>query len=121
AIADSEMRVNALTHMIDRICVGLCYSYANYEPSTAAFRLRAVERNPFVASTYRDSWDMQSGKYVVKPADLPLYEVDLENGAFVIRSLKVGSACRNTRWKTLVNLRPGSWGSRAKARSRGAA
>ena len=25
--------------MIDRICVGHCYSYANYEPSTDQFRI----------------------------------------------------------------------------------
>ena len=34
AIEDPYLRVNAITHMIDRICVGHCYSYANYEPST---------------------------------------------------------------------------------------
>ncbi|HYW47722.1 MAG TPA: hypothetical protein VE959_32940 [Bryobacteraceae bacterium] len=108
-ITDTDMRTNALTHMIDRICVGRCYSYANYEASTAQFRLRAVRQNPFVAATYRDSWDMQTGKYVVKQGDLPLYKVDLENdGKMVVRSLKAGSPCGITRWKTLVDLLPNS-------------
>src|SRR5581483_5632654 len=38
SIQDSTLRANALTHMIDRACIGHCYSYANYEPSTAQFR-----------------------------------------------------------------------------------
>jgi hypothetical protein len=106
-IADFDMRINALTHMIDRICVGRCFSYANYEPSTAQFRIRAVERNGFVAATYRDSWDMQSGEYVVKPGDLPLYKVDLDkDGKFVVTSLEAGASCGSTRWKTLADLLP---------------
>ena len=27
-IADAGLRVNAFTHMIDRACLGVCYSYA---------------------------------------------------------------------------------------------
>ena len=41
AIDDPGLRVNALAHAIDRACIGHCYSYANYEPSTAQFRVRA--------------------------------------------------------------------------------
>jgi hypothetical protein len=84
-------RVNAITHMIDRECIGRCYSYANYEPSTWQFRVRAIAPNPFVASDYRDSYLMQNGQYTVKPSDLPLYEVTLDNtGNVILASLSAG-------------------------------
>src|SRR5581483_5127390 len=38
-VEDLELRSTAVTHMIDRVCVGRCYSYANYEPSTKQFRV----------------------------------------------------------------------------------
>ena len=80
---DSLTRVNALTHMIDRECIGRCYSYANYEPSTWQFRVRAIAPNPYVASDYRDSFMMQNGQYKVKPSDLPLYQVTMDDSGNV--------------------------------------
>jgi hypothetical protein len=56
ALADPESRINPLDHVVDRICVGRCFSYANYEPSTAQFRVRADHENPFVVSDYGESW-----------------------------------------------------------------
>src|SRR5689334_6332569 len=32
---DPSIRANPFTHMIDRACLGVCYSFGNYEPSTA--------------------------------------------------------------------------------------
>jgi hypothetical protein len=88
---DSLTRVNAITHMIDRECIGRCYSYANYEPSTWQFRVRAMAPNPYVASDYRDSFMMQSGQYIVRPSDLPLYQVTMDNGGNVqLASLSAG-------------------------------
>jgi len=57
--------------MIDRACLGRCYSYANYEPATAQFRIRAIAENPIVVSTDNDSLCLQDGSYVVKQRDLP--------------------------------------------------
>jgi hypothetical protein len=105
AIDDPDLRVNALAHVIDRACIGHCYSYANYEPSTAQFRVRAEVENPYVANSYQDSWLMQVGVYVVKERDLPLYQVDLDAGRqMVIRSLKAGVPCGSTKWNVLGNL-----------------
>jgi hypothetical protein len=88
----SLTRMNALTHMIDRSCIGRCFSFANYEPSTWQFRVRAIAPNPYVASEYRDSIMMQTGRYVVKPSDLPLYQVTLDNaGNMVLVSLPAGA------------------------------
>jgi hypothetical protein len=92
AIDDPTLRINALTHMIDRACVGRCYSYANYEPSTAQFRIRAVAENPIVVSTYRDSSNLQDGSYVVRQSDLPLYQVVIDTaGHMGIRMLTAGA------------------------------
>ena len=77
ALMDTNLREFALLHVIDRVCVGRCYSYANYEPSVAQFRVRAAGENGIVAADFRDSWAMQAGGYVVKARDLPLYRVDL--------------------------------------------
>jgi hypothetical protein len=105
AIDDPSLRVNALAHTIDRACIGHCYSYANYEPSTAQFRIRAENENPYVTNSYQDSWLMQMGFYVVKDRDLPLYQVDLDaSGRMVLKSLKVGAPCGSTKWNVLEDL-----------------
>ncbi len=102
ALDAPDLRVNALAHMIDRVCVGHCYSYANYEPSTAQFRVRADVENPYVASKYEDSWLMQVGLYVVKDRDLPLYQVDMDaQGRMGLRSLPAGVACGSTKLNVL--------------------
>jgi hypothetical protein len=106
-VSDPGLRINALTHMIDRVCVGRCYSFANYEPSTRQFRVRAIADNPFVVRTYSDSWALQTGSYVVKPADVPLHALDLDHsGRMVIRDLKAGTLCGSTSWRTLPELIP---------------
>ncbi len=102
AIDDPTLRVNALSHMIDRACLGRCYSYANYEPSTAQFRIRAVAQNPMVVSTYEDSRLLQLGSYVVKERDLPLYQVVLDQaGHMGIRTLTAGAQSGITYGKVL--------------------
>jgi hypothetical protein len=73
----TNLEVNVMTHMIDRACLGRCYSYANYEPSTEVFRLRATGPNPFVTASYEESISMQAGKYVVTEADLPLLQANV--------------------------------------------
>ncbi|MGA3094818.1 MAG: hypothetical protein ABSF25_00055 [Bryobacteraceae bacterium] len=108
-VEDPDLQVNAITHMIDRVCIGRCYSFGNYEPSTAQFRVRAVATNPMVVRSYAESWDLQTGAYMVKPADEPLYAVDLdESGRIVVRLLKAGTVCGSTYWKILPDLIPAS-------------
>ena len=103
-IDDPGLRVNALTHMIDRECVGRCYSYANYEPSTAQFRIRLAGESPIVANNYGESFGLQRGTYVLKERDLPLYKLDLDHGQMVVRPLKAGAPCGSTLWKALPDL-----------------
>lgn len=102
AIDDPFLHVNALTHMIDRVCIGRCYSYANYEAPRAQFRLRVTGPNPIVAITYDDSWALQNGSYVVRRRDLPLYQITLDDaGQMVVRSLNAGQAGGSAYWKAL--------------------
>lgn len=70
-------RVIPLQHALDRACIGRCFSYANYEPSSRQFRIRAQPGNPIVIDEYANVEAVEEGRYVVKPRDLPLYEVFL--------------------------------------------
>ncbi|PWT92674.1 MAG: hypothetical protein C5B56_01995 [Proteobacteria bacterium] len=99
-LIDTSSRINTVGHMIDRVCVGRCFSYANYEPSTAQFRVRAVRRNPLVIARYADSLTLQTGGYVVKDSDPPLYRIDLDReGRIFLRSLKAGARSDSTDWR----------------------
>jgi hypothetical protein len=106
-VDDPYLHVFGVTHMIDRVCLGRCYSYANYEPSTAQFRIRTVAENPYVTARYEDSWRMQNGSYVVQSHDLPLLQLVLEpSGRMVVRTLKAGTPCGSTSLKALPDLFP---------------
>ncbi|HEY6936532.1 MAG TPA: hypothetical protein VI424_05240 [Terriglobales bacterium] len=88
-----NLRVDPLTHVADRVCIGRCYSYANYEPSTRQFRIRAAQNNGIVVTSYKDSYQLASGDYVVRPQDVPLYQVKAcTPGAqeYCVRELRAG-------------------------------
>lgn len=108
-IIDPGLRVNALAHMVDRACMGRCFSYANYEPSTAQFRIRAVEVNPVVAEQYNDAWELQTGRHIVKDRELPLFRIGVSGeGRLAVESLKAGVLCPSTLWEVLKNRTPSS-------------
>jgi hypothetical protein len=99
AVEMPDEHINALTHMVDRVCVGRCYSWANYEPATAQFRVRVVGPQNMIASSDTDTWHVQAGMYVVQPKDLPLYQIEAEqNGNLHMRSLPAGQANGLTWW-----------------------
>jgi hypothetical protein len=62
-----------LNMLLDHACIGRCFSYGNYEPSTGDFRIRANPGNTFVVwsggpgSAKREFFEAQSA--------LPLYEI----------------------------------------------
>jgi hypothetical protein len=64
-----------IQHMIDRACIGHCYSYGNYEPTCGLFRVRALPGNPYCMTDYDSAADMEEGTYEVAPEDLPAYQV----------------------------------------------
>jgi hypothetical protein len=80
-------------HIIDRACIGRCFSYGNYEPGSRVFRVRATPGNPYVLDSYELATETEEGDYLVEPSDLPLYEVYQcsENGTeLCMRPLKAG-------------------------------
>jgi hypothetical protein len=75
ALCDPSGRVDPLAHLVDRVCIGRCFSYANSEASTGQFRVRAAPDCKVVVSQYADSYALQTGNYVVKERDIPIFEV----------------------------------------------
>jgi hypothetical protein len=76
-VTETGTRHNALAHVLDRACLGRCFSYGNYEPSTAQFRVRAIGPNPYVTHSYGDADAILTGTYVPRPGDLPMWQVRL--------------------------------------------
>jgi hypothetical protein len=62
-------------HMVDRQCVGRSFSFANYEPASRQFRIRAELDNQIVASSMVDVDAMWDGTYVVQQRELPAWEI----------------------------------------------
>jgi hypothetical protein len=63
-------------HIVDRACIGKCFTYSNYEPSTRQFRVRVgPEGSPIVVSSPPAALAMREGRYVVQPGDLPLAQI----------------------------------------------
>jgi hypothetical protein len=64
-----------IQHTVDRACIGYCFSYGNYEPSSLQFRVRARAGNPFVLANFNDASATERGEYVVQPKDLPVFQI----------------------------------------------
>jgi hypothetical protein len=64
-----------IQHMIDRACIGRCFSYGNYEPGSRLFRVRASGYNSYVLDDYDLAVDMEEGDYTVRDEDLPIWQV----------------------------------------------
>jgi hypothetical protein len=80
-------------HLIDRACIGRCFSYGNYEPATGEFRVRASPGNPIVIASGWDTDAIQRGRYRVRASDLPLFLVYRCNESAVdlcLRGLREG-------------------------------
>jgi len=86
-------------HILDRACIGHCFSYANYEPSSRQFRIRAHPANGIVLDDYREVDAMQNGVYAVQSRDLPLYVVYLcgpDSSSVCTRQLEAGETTGKT-------------------------
>jgi hypothetical protein len=68
-------RINPLGHAVDRACIQHCFSYANYEPASRQFRVRAEAGNHAVMNNFADVAQVEQGKYKVQTRDLPLFFV----------------------------------------------
>jgi hypothetical protein len=71
--SDSRIKYN---HMLDRQCIGRCYSLENYEPITLQFRVRANPDSPILATPRDDPGVSGSRSRVAIPSRyFPIYEV----------------------------------------------
>jgi hypothetical protein len=73
--APPDSRVLFISHVVDRACIGHCFTYGNYEPSSKQFRVRVLPDSPLVTSMPDDTEDMGAGVYEVQDEDLPLKEI----------------------------------------------
>jgi hypothetical protein len=70
-----ESRIQFMGHIVDRACIGRCFAYSNYEPSTGQFRIRVRAGSPLVTGSAMESETMEEGGYVVQLKDLPIAEI----------------------------------------------
>ena len=96
ALCDQRGDVNLVGHTLDRACIGHCFGYANYEPSSKAFRVHVDGDSPVVVATDAESGALQVGTYVVKPRDLPLAQIYLRGRYMDLRWLKAGEVTGST-------------------------
>jgi hypothetical protein len=81
----------SMIEVVDRACIERCFSFGNYEPPSRQFRVRALPGNGIVTTSSRDSGDIEAGTYIVKPEDLPAYQVyQCSPFNLCIRKLKAG-------------------------------
>jgi len=73
--APSDSRIWFVGHIADRACIGRCFSYGNYEPSSGEFRVRVRPGSPIVTASADDAEDMASGEYEVQEEDLPIVQI----------------------------------------------
>jgi hypothetical protein len=92
---DPTSRTQLWGHNLDRVCLGRCISYANYEPSTLQFRIRATGPNPLVVADIGEFGAMQQGGYRVKASDLPLYQITLCDSSLCLRKLEAGEVTKH--------------------------
>jgi hypothetical protein len=85
------LRSFSFHHDLDRACIDHCFSYANYEPSTLQFRIRAKPGNGIVMDNYADVAAVEAGSYVVRANDLPVYLLyECGAGNVCVSSLQAG-------------------------------
>ena len=74
-VAPEDSRIDFIGHLVDRACIGHCFAYSNYEPSSGQFRVRVGKGSSIATGSADDSSDMESGSYEVQDSDLPLVQV----------------------------------------------
>ena len=108
--APGESRVQFIGHLVDRACIGRCFTYSNYEPSSGQFRVRARKGSPLATDSADDSSDMEGGSYEVQDTDLPLlqiYQCDESDPAkLCLHQLAEGETTGQVGWHPPVPPKP---------------
>ena len=69
-----ESRV-LVQHIVDRECIGHCFSFGNYEPASTLFRVQSLPGNKYAMTDFEDVASMEAGDYQVQSEDLPAYQI----------------------------------------------
>jgi hypothetical protein len=89
-----DCRLWFINHIVDRACIGKCFTYSNYEPATRQFRIRVHAGSPIVTDSVEDSAKMESGFYVAREQDLPMNQIyqcdERDLSKLCIRDLSTG-------------------------------
>ena len=75
SMVDLQARVNPLLHLVDRACLGRCFSYGNYEPATMQFRVKAIGQNNIVLTSPMAIRKVEEGSFTISDVDVPAYAV----------------------------------------------
>jgi hypothetical protein len=70
-----DWRILFINHMVDRACIGRCFTFSNYEPSSGQFRIRVRPGSPLVTNSVDESNAMERGDYIVREQDLPMTQI----------------------------------------------
>ena len=75
----ADSRIQFVHHTVDRACIGHCFTYSNYEPSSGQFHVRVSPGSPLIAYQAADAQEMEAGNYVVRASDpsfVDIYQCD---------------------------------------------
>ena len=64
-----------IQHILDRACIGHCFSYGNYEPTTGMFHVQALPGNSYNMTDGDSTASMEDGSYEVQARDLPAFQI----------------------------------------------
>jgi len=73
--SQSDSRIQFVHHIVDRACIGHCFTYSNYEPSSAQFHVRVSPGSPLIVYSAPDAQEMEAGNYVVRASDPPFIDI----------------------------------------------
>ena len=93
ALGDSGAYINPIGHIADRVCIGHCFSYGNYEPATQQFRIRITGPNRVIASDMKVVQEIEEGQHIVTSAEDPVYSVcpfEQDREHFYLRLIHAG-------------------------------
>jgi hypothetical protein len=93
SVTDKGARLNGLDHVLDWACIGWCFDYGNYEPSSLQFRVQATGPNEVVTPVNRTSLLIKLHTHVVTREEAPLYSVcpsEAPGRRFSLRKLEAG-------------------------------
>ena len=93
SVTDRGALLNGLRRVSDWACIGRCFDFANYEPSSLQFRVQATGPSRAATASIYAVQDMEEFGYRVTSEEAPLYSVcpsSVPGRRFELRKLEVG-------------------------------